>query len=346
MLLRARSRHRDPRSVLRVPDDVARVHVLDPITARVRTRATRGYVARSRPRSTCARPASPTPRTSGPRPSSTSSTTSRSTSRPTRGVLRGRLRRRASGPPGQGFQRSGEGVARPRLHQPLAGGLLPAPPLDTLSDLRGRMVLALERSASGPRSTTTRSAARARPRSTCASSRCCEMADALQLLQVRRRATSPAQGGKVATFLPKPIFEENGSGMHVHQSLWKNGETLMHAADGYALLSTARALHYVGRPARPRAGAARVLRARPRTPTRLVPGLRGPGACSSTRSATARPPCGSPMYFAVTQGQARGVPLPRSARQPLPRLPCAADGRARRDRARPGAAGSGGREPL
>jgi len=63
-----------------------------------------------------------------------------------------------------------------------------------------------------------------------------EMADALQLHKYVVKNTAK-QAGKSATFLPKPIFEENGSGMHVHQSLWKGGETLMHAADGYALLS-------------------------------------------------------------------------------------------------------------
>jgi glutamine synthetase len=53
------------------------------------------------------------------------------------------------------------------------------------------------------------------------------------------------QAGKVVTFMPKPIFEENGSGMHTHMSLWKDGETIMFDADGYALISeTAR--HYVG----------------------------------------------------------------------------------------------------
>ena len=68
------------------------------------------------------------------------------------------------------------------------------------------------------------------------------MADALQLHKYVVKNTAK-RAGKAATFLPKPIFEENGSGMHVHQSLWKDGETLMHAADGYALLSPL-ALHY------------------------------------------------------------------------------------------------------
>ena len=42
---------------------------------------------------------------------------------------------------------------------------------------------------------------------------------------------------KVATFMPKPLFGDNGSGMHTHQSLFKNGDTLMHDAKGYAGIS-------------------------------------------------------------------------------------------------------------
>jgi glutamine synthetase len=51
--------------------------------------------------------------------------------------------------------------------------------------------------------------------------------------------------GKTATFMPKPIFQDNGSGMHCHQSLWKGGEPLFYDEIGYAGLSdTAR--HYIG----------------------------------------------------------------------------------------------------
>src|ERR671933_805969 len=51
--------------------------------------------------------------------------------------------------------------------------------------------------------------------------------------------------GYTATFMPKPLFGDNGSGMHVHQSLWRGGEPLFFDEAGYALLSeTAR--HYIG----------------------------------------------------------------------------------------------------
>ncbi|HUK38769.1 MAG TPA: type I glutamate--ammonia ligase [Methanomicrobiales archaeon] len=51
--------------------------------------------------------------------------------------------------------------------------------------------------------------------------------------------------GMVATFMPKPLFGDNGSGMHTHQSLWKNGKNIFFDAKGYAMISQ-MAKHYIG----------------------------------------------------------------------------------------------------
>jgi len=53
------------------------------------------------------------------------------------------------------------------------------------------------------------------------------------------------RNGKTATFMPKPLFMDNGSGMHTHQSLWRNGENLFYDETGYAMLSD-MARYYIG----------------------------------------------------------------------------------------------------
>ena len=51
--------------------------------------------------------------------------------------------------------------------------------------------------------------------------------------------------GMVATFMPKPLFGDNGSGMHTHQSIWKNGKNLFFDAKGYGMISQT-AKYYIG----------------------------------------------------------------------------------------------------
>ncbi|MEK7848311.1 MAG: type I glutamate--ammonia ligase, partial [Chloroflexota bacterium] len=54
-----------------------------------------------------------------------------------------------------------------------------------------------------------------------------------------------AKKGFTATFMPKPLFQDNGSGMHVHQSLWRDGKNLFYDKNGYALISQ-MAKYYIG----------------------------------------------------------------------------------------------------
>jgi glutamine synthetase len=62
------------------------------------------------------------------------------------------------------------------------------------------------------------------------------MADKLMLYKYIVKNVARAHGF-TATFMPKPVFQDNGSGMHVHSSLWRNGEPLFYSELGYAGLS-------------------------------------------------------------------------------------------------------------
>lgn len=71
-----------------------------------------------------------------------------------------------------------------------------------------------------------------------------KMADQVMLYKYIIRNVARAHN-KSATFMPKPIFNDNGSGMHTHQSLWKGGKNVFYDKSGYALLSET-AMHYIG----------------------------------------------------------------------------------------------------
>jgi glutamine synthetase len=104
------------------------------------------------------------------------------------------------------------------------------------------------------------------------------------------------QDGKSATFMPKPLFEENASGMHIHQSLFTGSENLMYDFNGYGLLSR-EALNYIG--GLIKHGRALMAFCAPTTNSyrRLVPGYEAPVTLAYSqrnRSAACRIPVYSP----------------------------------------------------
>jgi glutamine synthetase len=123
-------------------------------------------------------------------------------------------------------------------------GYFPVQPMDTLQDIRSEMVLTLEEVG-------VKIEVHHHEVSTAGQCEIDMRFDSLtsmgdKLLKYKYVVKNVARKhGKTATLMPKPIFQDNGSGMHVHQSIWKGGKNVFYEAGGYADLSKA-AIYYIG----------------------------------------------------------------------------------------------------
>jgi glutamine synthetase len=125
---------------------------------------------------------------------------------------------------------------------PIKGGYFPVPPVDSASDLRAEMLTTME--AMGLKvEKHHHEVAPGQHELGCEYDTLVRSADGMQIYKYVVHNVAH-QYGKTATFMPKPIKGDNGSGMHVHQSLWK-GEKPLFAGSGYADLSE-MALYYIG----------------------------------------------------------------------------------------------------
>ncbi|MHB0856887.1 MAG: type I glutamate--ammonia ligase [Anaerolineae bacterium] len=170
-------------------------------------------------------------------------------------------------------------------------GYFPVPPTDTLQDVRSRMVLAIE-AAGVPIEVHHHEVATAgQAEIDMRFGPLLRMADSIMIYKYLVKNVA-RQNGLTATFMPKPLFGDNGSGMHVHQSLWTGDKNMFYDEAGYAQLSDV-AKYYIG--GLLKHAPALLALAAPTTNSyrRLVPGYEAPvnlAYSQSNRSAACRIP--------------------------------------------------------
>jgi glutamine synthetase len=122
------------------------------------------------------------------------------------------------------------------------GGYFPVPPVDSAQDMRGEMLAAMAAMGASVEKHH-HEVASAQHELGLKFGTLTTMADHMQIYKYAIHQVANSYG-KTATFMPKPVYGDNGSGMHVHQSIWKDGKPVM-AGDKYADLSQ-ECLYYIG----------------------------------------------------------------------------------------------------
>jgi len=178
-----------------------------------------------------------------------------------------------------------------RGHRPtVKGGYFPVPPVDSTQDMRAEMVMILEEMGIPVEVFHHEVAGAGQNEIGTKFSTLVERADWTQKLKYVVWNVANAYG-KTATFMPKPLVGDNGSGMHVHQSIWKDGKNLF-AGNGYAGLSDT-ALYYIGGIIKHARALNAITNPTTNSYKRLVPGFEAPvklAYSSRNRSASIRIP--------------------------------------------------------
>ena len=171
-------------------------------------------------------------------------------------------------------------------------GYFPVAPMDTLQDIRTEMCLEMEKAGIKVETQHHEVATGGQCEIDMLFSPLVEMGDKLMLYKYIVKNVA-RRYGKTATFMPKPLFKDNGSGMHSHQSIWKGGKPLF-AGSGYGGLSDL-ALYYIGGILKHAKALAALTNPTVNSYKRLVPGYEAPvnlAYSSRNRSAAIR----IPMY--------------------------------------------------
>ncbi len=171
-------------------------------------------------------------------------------------------------------------------------GYFPVSPIDSYQDLRTEMVLTMEEMGIEVEAQHHEVATAGQAEIDMKYGPLVTMADRLMLFKYIVKNVA-LRHGKTVTFMPKPLFNDNGSGMHVHQSLWKGGKPLF-AGDRYGGLSEI-ALYYIGGILRHARALCAFVAPTTNSYKRLVPGFEAPvnlAYSSQNRSASVR----IPMY--------------------------------------------------
>ncbi len=169
------------------------------------------------------------------------------------------------------------------------GGYFPVPPVDSCQDMRSEMLSVMTEMGIEPEKHH-HEVAPSQHELGMKFSTLTTMADRLQIYKYIVHQVA-AGYGKSATFMPKPIFNDNGSGMHVHQSIWKEGQPLF-AGDRYADLSET-CLYYIGGIIKHAKAINAFSNATTNSYKRLVPGFEAPvllAYSARNRSASVRIP--------------------------------------------------------